>query len=898
MSRPTLKFQAALLVSLIVATLICIAFLAERTKFRSDIQVLIQKHQQALVKDAATDLRQRMDAYLDIVQRTAGQTRTVHFASMQDARKYFASIAPTAGMFDGVFLVGMDGKVTAVSPYVEQVVGLDVHDRDYFKQVVVVGQATISAPLRNRIGGAPNIVFAAPVLNESGHMVGVFCASLGLLRPNFLGDMRSTRIGEHGYLFVVQRGNAPVFVIHPDDEKLLANTTAEPDIAKALAGQPLDEAAPMITLENVIATGWTLGSVIPRAEVDAPFAVMRHRLGWVSLCLIGLVALSVWSGMQWLLRPLHRLHVALRRPDHCEWDGLTTLDIGRASPEIDSIVRSLRALMGQVVQQRAELEAVNDASPLGFFRTRNDGRTTYVNDAYCRILGPSKEDALADSWRERLSPEDKERAENAWDASREAGLLFRDMQRFSIPGEPDRQISVTAAPVVVDGKAEGYVGVIEDITQRVRAEEAIGALMSILEATPDFIAQTDRYGQLTYINPAGRVFAGIPPDKAVSETTIADYHPPETLQLLKEVAVPTALRSGMWMGETLAYNAEREVVPVAHTVIVHRDATGKLDHYSALMRDIRAEKAAKEAIQRNAETLQTITDAMPGHVLFVGADGRYEFVNAAYASEMGMPRSSLIGKTVAEVVGLAAYERLREPLEKALAGSPQKFEREERIGSSLAYREVQYVPQFRADGTVIGVHILVTDITARREKEIRLKALSMTDHLTGLMNRAGFDNQMEKALSSGNRRELGALLLIDLDGFKRVNDTYGHSTGDEVLRAFADRLRTVTRPSDFVARFGGDEFAVIVGPVNDEALHRLAGGIVSIGARPYKFGEVVIELGCSVGVARLSHNVERAVVFAAADEALYRAKGHGKARYEFSDDVPITEAVPECGGPR
>lgn len=893
MIRPTLKFQAAFLATILVAALLCIAFLAERTKFRSDIQVLIQKHQQALVKDAATDLRQRMDDYLDIVQRTAAQTRTVHFGSPQDARRYFASIAPTAGMFDSVFLVGMDGKVTAVSPYVEQVVGVDVHDRDYFKQVVVVGQAAVSAPLRNRIGGAPNIVFAAPVSDDAGHMVGVLCASLGLLRPNFLGDMRTTRIGEHGYLFVVQRGNAPVFVIHPDDAKLLANTSAEPDIEKALAGQPPDETAPMITLENVISTGWTLGSVIPRNEVDAPFAVMRHRLGWASLFLIALVACSVWGGMQLLLRPLHRLHVALRRADHCEWDGLTTLDVGHASPEIDSIVRSLRALMGQVVQQRAELEAVNDASPLGFFRTRNDGRTTYVNNAYCSILGLSKEDALADSWRDRLAPEDKERAERAWDASREAGLVFRDLQRFSIPGEPERQISVTAAPVVVDGAAQGYVGVIEDITQRVRAEQAIGALMSILEATPDFIAQTDRYGQLTYINPAGRAFAGIPADKAISETTITDYHPPETVQFLKDVVVPTALRSGMWMGETLAYNAKREVVPVAHTVIVHRDAAGKLDHYSALMRDIRAEKAAKEAVQRNAETLQTVTDAMPGQVLFVGADGRYEFVNAAYASEMGMSRSSLVGKTVAEVVGLAAYERLREPLEKALAGNPQRFEREERIGSSLTYQEVQYVPQFRADGTVIGVHILVTDITARKEKEVRLKALSMTDHLTGLLNRAGFDNQMEKALSSDNRRELGALLLIDLDGFKRVNDTYGHATGDEVLRAFADRLRTVTRPSDFVARFGGDEFAVIVGPVNDDALHKLAGRIVSIGARPYKFGEVVIELGCSVGVARLSHNVDGAVLFSAADDALYRAKGHGKGRYEFSDDVAVTETASE-----
>lgn len=890
MIRPTLKFQAAFFATIIVAVLLAGFFVSQKNKFRQEVQALVQEHQQALVKDVAADLRQRLDEYLDIVQRTARQTHSVQFRSSEDARSYFESIAPVAGLFDSVFLVGMDGKVSAISPHAQRVIGLDVRDRDYFKQVVVVGQPTISAPLRNRIGGAPNIVLAAPVFDETGHMVGVFCASLGLLRPNFLGDMRNARIGTHGYLFVVQRGNDPVFVIHPDDAKLLANTSTDPAIARAVAGQPLNgETEPMVSMENVIAVGWTVGSVIPRDEVDAPFATMRNRFGWAGGFLIVLVACSVWGAMHLLLRPLGRLHAALRNPDRGEWGRLTKLDVGPASPEIEAIVRNLRALMGEVVRQRAELEAVNDASPLGFFRTRNDGQTTYINESYCRILGLSKEAALANQWRERLDPDDRARAEDAWDSARERRVVFRDNQRICVPGEPVRQISVTAAPVVVDGKARGYVGVVEDITQRVRAEQSVAALMSVLEATPDFIAQTDRYGKLTYINPAGRAFAGLPADKAINETTLADYHPPETVQAIREVAVPTALRSGVWVGESLAYNAKHEAVPVAHTVIVHRDAAGRLDHYSSIMRDISQEKAAKEVMERNAETLRTVTDAMPAEVCFVGADGRYEFANAAYAKKVDMPHGKLIGKTVQEVFGIAAYERIREPFEKALAGSAQRFEREEPNGTSLACKEVQYVPQFRPDGSVIGVHVLITDITARKEKEVRLKSLSETDHLTGLLNRAGFEEQLAKAVSSDNRRALGALLLIDLDGFKRVNDTYGHATGDEVLRSFADRLRTVMRPTDLVARFGGDEFAVIVGPVNDDTLHRLAARLISVGARPYKFGEVTIGLGCSIGVARLRHDVDRAALVAAADDALYRAKNRGKGRYEFADDVADEE---------
>ncbi len=244
---------------------------------------------------------------------------------------------------------------------------------------------------------------------------------------------------------------------------------------------------------------------------------------------------------------------------------------------------------------------------LGLFRTGKDGSTGYVNDAYCRILGLTKDEALANAWRERLVPEDRERAEQAWRVARENGTIFRDTQRVRVPGESERQVSVTAAPVTIDGKVRGYVGAVEDITQRVRAERELGTLMSILEATPDFIAQADRHGRLTYINPAGRRFAGVADDADITRTTIAEYHPPHIAKLLREVAVPAALKTGVWSGETLVYDAHRQAIPMAHTVIVHRDAAGQLDHYSAIMRDIRLEKAAKESIERTASRVYTLS---------------------------------------------------------------------------------------------------------------------------------------------------------------------------------------------------------------------------------------------------------------------------------------------------
>jgi len=251
-------------------------------------------------------------------------------------------------------------------------------------------------------------------------------------------------------------------------------------------------------------------------------------------------------------------------------------------------------------------------------------------------------------------------------------------------------------------------------------------------------------------------------------------------------------------------------------------------------------------------------------------------------------QSSMLGQTVREVVGDDAYGILREALRHALAGETIVFEREHRGRELYRCEEISYLPQFDALGHVSGVHSVTLDITERKKQELRLRALTTTDHLTGLLNRAGFEECLLAALDQARiAGSAGALLLIDLDGFKVVNDTYGHAVGDALLRTFAQRLARAVRPYDGVARFGGDEFAVILEHLSQpEDAKTVAGNILGACNRPFRLGEATVQIGASIGIAVFdSRTLAQSVVFEAADEALYEAKSRGKGLFVSADEL-------------
>jgi diguanylate cyclase (GGDEF)-like protein/PAS domain S-box-containing protein len=187
------------------------------------------------------------------------------------------------------------------------------------------------------------------------------------------------------------------------------------------------------------------------------------------------------------------------------------------------------------------------------------------------------------------------------------------------------------------------------------------------------------------------------------------------------------------------------------------------------------------------------------------------------------------------------------------------------------------------EGEPLYLQGYLLDITAERELQEQLRRQALFDPLTGLANRAFFHEQLEHAVSARSETETGtAVVFIDLDEFKQINDQYGHSVGDEVLATLGDRLKSVIRAGDSVARLGGDEFAVLLTSVGEPAepavvAERLLEQITA----PIDVAGRQLTVTASVGIALGSNGTE---LLKQADAAMYRAKSHGDADYAFYDD--------------
>jgi diguanylate cyclase (GGDEF)-like protein/PAS domain S-box-containing protein len=214
---------------------------------------------------------------------------------------------------------------------------------------------------------------------------------------------------------------------------------------------------------------------------------------------------------------------------------------------------------------------------------------------------------------------------------------------------------------------------------------------------------------------------------------------------------------------------------------------------------------------------------------------------------------------------------------------------------ALRWVENRYLPVRDKEGRLIEVEGIMIDITERKAAEERILLLARTDGLTGLANRSTFTERLWQAFAAAQRGALGfAILYLDLDKFKPVNDTFGHPVGDLLLQQVAQRLKACTRDSDLVARLGGDEFAILQGGVSEPAnAGVLAAKIQAALAVPYLLNGNEINTSVSIGISHClatsaggGGNAGADALLVQADLALYRSKDEGRNQYHFhSDDL-------------
>jgi diguanylate cyclase (GGDEF)-like protein/PAS domain S-box-containing protein len=442
-----------------------------------------------------------------------------------------------------------------------------------------------------------------------------------------------------------------------------------------------------------------------------------------------------------------------------------------------------------------------------------------------------------------------------------------------------------------DGE-EFLVAIINDLSDRKALEQERQRLAEILESTPDLVGMADTAGHVLYQNPAARQLLGHDDQARVTDCQVQDFHPAPHAERVLEEALPVAEKQGYWEGETAFIGANGEEIPASQLIIAHRDEQGDTSYFSTLARDLRPYKQAQQELRKLTRALTQTADM----VWITDPAGRVEFVNPAFEAATGFGHDEAVGRQIAELLKSGQhdqgfYQQLWDALKRG-EDFRDVFTNRTRDGRTL-YIDETISPVVDASGEL--THFIATgrDISERFRLEERLRELAYYDPVTGLPNRSHFEEHLELALPTAQRNgQFLAVIFIDLDRFKYVNDTLGHAAGDQVLTQAGRRLSGCLRQGDLLARLGGDEFACLPEPVKDaRGAMRVAEKLLATFAEPFEVEGQSFGLQASLGISFFPDTAEDgATLIRQADTAMFHAKQAGGNQYRFFSQA-LSEAT-------
>ncbi len=450
--------------------------------------------------------------------------------------------------------------------------------------------------------------------------------------------------------------------------------------------------------------------------------------------------------------------------------------------------------------------------------------------------------------------------------------------------------------LIMDSTRSRALAIAELMTRRLRESET--RVRAVVDNAPDGIITFSRDGIIATFNPGAQKLFGYSAAEVLGqhiESLMPACNPRElggSDGSAKDVANPGNCR------EITGLPKEGNSFPVELTV--SETQVGDRPMFTAIVRDISERKRAEEALRESEERYALAARA--------ANDGLWDwdvltdkiYFSPRWKSMLGFAEHQ-IGNHPAEWLDRVHTEdraRLQAELKTHLEGRSTHFEAEYRIlHQDGRYRWMlsRGVAVRDEGGRALRIAGSQADITARKEAESRLLHDALYDSLTGLPNRAHFVRQLENAIQDRRARpeRMFALLFLDLDRFKVVNDSLGHYVGDQLLVAIADRLKHCVRPADTIARLGGDEFAILlVNLVDVTEATLIAERIQQDLSLPFLVGQQEVFTAVSIGITISAGSDENADnLLRDADTAMYRAKAGGKGRYEMFDEGMHTRAV-------
>ena len=339
----------------------------------------------------------------------------------------------------------------------------------------------------------------------------------------------------------------------------------------------------------------------------------------------------------------------------------------------------------------------------------------------------------------------------------------------------------------------------------------------------------------------------------------------------------------VWKGEIVnrrkdgtTYTEEMTITPVT------QDVNAANTHFIAIKQDITQRKKAEEELQRLASIVEFSEDA----IISKNMDGVITSWNRGAEKLYGYTRGEVVGRDVSFLLPPERQGEIQAIMERVLSGQPIECLETQRLTKTGSVLDVSLSvsPLRDASGHIAGASAIFRDITQRKAAEKQVQFLAYYDALTGLPNRTLLQDRLTKALASARRRkDKVALLFLDLDEFKTINDSLGHSAGDLLLQEVAERLKRWAREQDTVARVGGDEFLIVLTSVKDMPDAAVAAGrLMDTLTAEFVVQGHSVGISCSLGISIFpEHGADGEALIKNADAAMYSAKESGRNNFRF-----------------
>jgi diguanylate cyclase (GGDEF)-like protein/PAS domain S-box-containing protein len=518
----------------------------------------------------------------------------------------------------------------------------------------------------------------------------------------------------------------------------------------------------------------------------------------------------------------------------------------------------------------------------------------YLSPGIASLYEISPEDAYAnpDALTHCIFPEDRPDHRASVEQACHTLTPWMHEHRISTPSGQMKWVRGQATPTLQPDGSVLWAGILMDITASKQTEEALrlseARYRAIVEGQTELVCRFLPDGTLTYVNDAYCRYFGQSSDTILA-ANFMPLIPEEDRAFVAAQMTLCTVEHPSHVCEHRVIRGDGEVRWIQWTDQLILDAQGLPFELQSVGRDITERKQVEESLRFERDGHRNLLETVEAIIVSIDPLGRISLINRKGCQLLGYGADELIGKDWFETCLPSTIDRnqvrdvFQKTLARDLAGS-EYFENAVLTRSGAERLIAWHNNTLRdRDGKVIGVLSAGEDITERKEQQRQLEHIAHYDPLTRLPNRVLLADRLHQEMAQTLRRgqHLGVAYL-DLDGFKAINDQHGHATGDQMLIAVANRMKSALREGDILARLGGDEFvAVLIDLTDINDCVPLLNRLLAAAAEPVPVGDLVLQVSVSIGVAFYpqTDDVDGDQLLRQSDRAMYQAKQSGKNRF-------------------